>query len=177
MENINEKIKKLRELVERGIGGEAENAQRLLNAIIEKYGIKLSEIDEEEEKETRYSFYYKNRNEETLILQIIAVIKNTQKVKAFSKTNDRKHIIFELTQSQYICARELIDWHVKQMRKEFDEMKRLFSTSYICKHNLYPEIDKGDTPPDEDSLKVMAIASAMSEEKYHKQLGYNKMIK
>lgn len=175
MENINEKIKKLRELVERGIDGEAENAQRLLNAIIEKYGIKINEIDEEKEK--CYSFYHKNQNERTLILQIIAVIKNTQKVTSFSKNNDRRHIYFELTQSQYICACELIDWHVKQMRKEFDEMKRLFSTSYICKHNLYPEIDKGENPPDKDSQKVMAIADAMSEEKYHKQLGYNKMIK
>lgn len=173
MENINEKIKKLRELVERGIDGEAENAQRLLNAIIEKYKIDMDKIDEEK----YYSFYHKNPSERTLILQIIGVIKNTQKVESASQKNDSRHIFFKLTQAQYIDACEMIDWHVKQMRKEFDEMKRLFADSYISKHKLYPDIDKGDTPPNEDSQKIWAMANVMSDEKYHKQLGYNKMIK
>jgi len=173
MENINEKIKKLRELVERGIDGEAENAQRLLNAIIEKYKIDMDKIDEER----YYSFYHKNPSERTLILQIIGVIKNTKKVESASQKNDTRHILFKLTQAQYIDACEMIDWHVKQMRKEFDEMKRLFADSYISNHNLYPDIDKGDAPPSKDSLKIFAIASMMSKEKYNKQLGYNKMIK
>lgn len=172
MENITEKIKKLRELVERGIDGEADNAKNLLNAIIEKYGLKIDEIDEE----NYYSSYHKNKSKRTLILQIIAVIRNTQKVESFSKTNDRRHIFFKLTQSQYIDAQEMIDWHLNQMRKEFNEMKRLFAVSYISKHHLYPDIDKGDAPPSEDSDKIMAIADAMSNEKYYKQLGFNKMI-
>ena len=172
MENITEKIKKLRELVERGIDGEAENAQRLLNAIIEKYKIDMDKIDEER----YYSFYHKNSSEKTIIIQIIAVIKNIQKVEIGSQKNDSRHIYFKLTQSQYIDAREMIDWHVNQMRKEFNEMKRLFAESYISKHRLYPDIDKGDTPPSEDSEKIVAMARAMSNERYHKQLGFNKMI-
>ena len=41
MERITDKLKKLLALAERGCGGEAENARRLLEEHLRKYGIRL----------------------------------------------------------------------------------------------------------------------------------------
>ena len=41
------KIKKLQELALRGVGGEAQNAQRVLEALCEKYGLTLEDLDQD----------------------------------------------------------------------------------------------------------------------------------
>ena len=40
-------LKKIRALAERGVGGEAENAEKLLARMMKKYGISEAELDEE----------------------------------------------------------------------------------------------------------------------------------
>lgn len=46
MERITDKLKKLLALAERGCGGEAENARRLLEEHLRKYGMTLEDICE-----------------------------------------------------------------------------------------------------------------------------------
>ena len=58
MERITDKLKKLLALAERGCGGEAENARRLLEEHLRKYGMTLEDICEN--NISRRTFKYKN---------------------------------------------------------------------------------------------------------------------
>ena len=44
MERITDKLRKLLALAERGCGGEAENAKRLLEAQLRRYGMTLEDL-------------------------------------------------------------------------------------------------------------------------------------
>ena len=43
-------LKKIRALAERGVGGEADNAEEILRRLMEKYGVSEDELDEEERR-------------------------------------------------------------------------------------------------------------------------------
>lgn len=49
-------LKKIRALAERGVGGEADNAEEILRRLMEKYGVSEDELDEEERR--RHDFEY-----------------------------------------------------------------------------------------------------------------------
>lgn len=46
-EEILDRLRKMKQLADRGVGGERENAERLLSEIAEQYGINLADIEEE----------------------------------------------------------------------------------------------------------------------------------
>ena len=50
MSNKKEILLKLKRLAERGINGEKENAEKLLNKMMKKYEISEEELEQEEEK-------------------------------------------------------------------------------------------------------------------------------
>lgn len=64
MERITDKLKKLLALAERGCGGEAENARRLLEEHLRKYGMTLEDICEN--KTSRRTFKYRNKEDARL---------------------------------------------------------------------------------------------------------------
>ena len=68
-EKIIDKAKKLRELADRGVGGEQENARRMLETHKEKYNITDQEIDGH-----TYSsdFYFENMNPEDILNWILS---------------------------------------------------------------------------------------------------------
>lgn len=62
-------LKKIRALAERGVGGEAENAEEILRRLMEKYGVSEDELDEEERR--RHDFEYHGKEQETLLRQVV----------------------------------------------------------------------------------------------------------
>ena len=68
MERITDKLKKLLALAERGCGGEAENARRLLEEHLRKYGLTLEDLYEN--KTSRRIFKYRNKEERQIIVQV-----------------------------------------------------------------------------------------------------------
>lgn len=68
MERITDKLRKLLALAERGCGGEAENARRLLEAQLSKYGLTLEDLYEN--KTSRRIFKYRNKEERQIIVQV-----------------------------------------------------------------------------------------------------------
>ena len=53
-------LKKIRALAEHGVGGEAENAEKLLARMMKKYGISEAELDEE--TRVRHDFTYHGKS-------------------------------------------------------------------------------------------------------------------
>ena len=46
-EEILDRLRKMKQLADRGVGGERENAERLLAEIAAQYGINLADLEEE----------------------------------------------------------------------------------------------------------------------------------
>ena len=62
-------LKKIRALAERGVGGEADNAEEILRRLMEKYGVSEDELDEEERR--RHDFEYHGKEQEKLLRQVV----------------------------------------------------------------------------------------------------------
>ena len=56
-------LKKIRALAEHGVGGEAENAEKLLARMMKKYGISEAELDEDASKDGYLIIWYKPRSD------------------------------------------------------------------------------------------------------------------
>ena len=67
-EELLRRLERVKALAERGVGGEKENAEALLNRLMAKYGI--SEEDIEDTAERDYFIRYHNFWERKLIVQI-----------------------------------------------------------------------------------------------------------
>ena len=67
-EELLRRLERVKALAERGVGGEKENAEALLNRLMAKYGI--SEEDIEDTAERDYFIRYYNFWERKLIVQI-----------------------------------------------------------------------------------------------------------
>lgn len=67
-EELLQRLERVKALAERGVGGEKENAEALLNRLMAKYGI--SEEDIEDTAERDYFIRYHNFWERKLIVQI-----------------------------------------------------------------------------------------------------------
>lgn len=62
-------LKKVRALAEHGVGGEAENAEKLLARMMKKYGISEEELDEE--TRLRHDFTYHGGEEKKILRQVV----------------------------------------------------------------------------------------------------------
>lgn len=62
-------LKKIRALAERGVGGEADNAEEILRRLMEKYGVSEDELNEEERR--RHDFEYHGKEQEKLLRQVV----------------------------------------------------------------------------------------------------------
>lgn len=62
-------LKKVRALAEHGVGGETENAEKLLARMMKKYGISEEELDEE--TRVRHDFTYHGGEEKKILRQVV----------------------------------------------------------------------------------------------------------
>lgn len=134
-----ELLKKIQSLAERGIGGEKENANKLLNKLLDKYGVSIEELADE--KVECIEFKYKNHDEEILLKQIIFKVTNSCKTYIYRNTvtgrKARGIIGADVTQAQKIEIEFLFDWYKNQLKKEHE----IFLKAFIYKHEIYGVLD------------------------------------
>ena len=68
MSEQKERLKKLHALAMRGVGGEKEQAQKILEKLMQKYGISLNDLDEEQIRE--FDIVYHGEIARKLLLQV-----------------------------------------------------------------------------------------------------------
>lgn len=171
-ETIKEKIRKLHKLVEQGESGEAQAARLAIERIVANYGMSLEEILEDDQTE-EYMFECSNVREDNLLCQCAGYVLNTWKpcVMYSARKPQRKYV--KLTKLQYAELKSMYDWHRANMKREYDEMNKLFVSVYISKHNIYPDDQNGehvDKIDYETARKIVKMQGVMSDKSYHKQL-------
>jgi hypothetical protein len=169
-------LKKLKALAERGIGGEAENAQNLFDRLLKKYGLTVEDIEGES---TQFYAFKAGGVNAMLLMQIIKRVNYDlkiydippEKVKAL---NLGGNIATECTVAEYIEIEQMFKAYKNLYKKE----NAIFYSAFLTANDLLtiPPKKKARTTDDlspeelEKWKRTQAMASKIKTETIRKQL-------
>lgn len=161
--------KKLKALSERGVGGEKQNAEKMLLKFLDKHGISIEELEQNEK-----SFYQQKVGAKyTSFFGQIAVTISSE-IKVYGHKSDRTIAIVECTQIEFVEIVAKFEFYKKEYEKDLKEHIRLFYEAFIQTNRLYPDTpsEESDFTPEEIQRmkKVLHLSEGMDPKKYHKQL-------
>lgn len=156
-------LKKIRALAERGVGGEADNAEEILRRLMEKYGVSEDELDEEERR--RHDFEYHGKEQEKLLRQVVYKVTGGCAYNLVYRASGRKvktRLGADCTAAEKVEIEFLFDFYTRLWERERDA----FLSAFIQKHRIFTIRD--DIEPQEVSreelLKMQALMLGMSDE-------------
>ena len=127
-----EKLKKIKALAERGIGGEKEGAMQLYNKLLIKY--EISESDITDEKIERHWVRFKSDTDRRLIVQLF--YKVTGDRTYYEKVDKRKNVVgFDATEFEYQEFVFYYEFYKEHLKNELD----VFMSAFINVNKLYPD--------------------------------------
>lgn len=123
-------IIKLKALSERGVNGEKENATKLLEKLMKKYGISEEEIKSEEKKTVWITL--KNTAERRICAQILYAFFDDADL--WQRHGHRTKYWTELTTAQEIEFRYILSTYLSSFYEEQD----IFIHAFIQKNKIFP---------------------------------------
>lgn len=161
-----ERLKKIRELALRGVGGEREQAAALLEELTKKYGVSCEELDEEIVKEYRFKFC--GKIERRLLCQVAYKVRNEpggvyELRYTRSGRTCRNEVAINCTEAQKLEIDFLFDFY----KRLWEQDAELFFLAFIQNHRLFGELkegEEGDTMPREQLRKMYSMMQGMSNE-------------
>lgn len=166
MTNKKERLKKLYELAMRGVGGEKEQAQAILNKLLKKYAMTLDELDEEIIND--YELEYHGKEQGTLLMQ--TVYRVTDDKNSFyhlwythSGRKCKTRLGVRCTAAQKAEIEFLFDFYTRVWEKEREALLQAF----IQKHRIFGNLKDGEKPKEcslEELEKMYALMSGLSNE-------------
>ena len=156
-------LKKIRALAERGVGGEADNAEEILRRLIEKYGVSEDELYEVERR--RHDFEYHGKEQETLLRQVVYKVTGGYAYNLVYRASGRRvktRLGADCTAAEKVEIEFLFDFYTRLWERE----RAAFISAFIQKHRIFAIRD--DIEPQEVSreelLKMQALMLGMSDE-------------
>lgn len=163
--NKQELLKKLKALAEHGVGGEKENAQKLLEKFMRKYNISEDDIDDD--RIIKYSKKVKNDYEKQLLVQTVYKVTNgdAYSFRYIATGRKIKNLVgYECTAAQNIEIEFLFDFYKRLFYKEID----LLLNAFIQKHDIFGTPPEDSSSPDEMDLerisRLIQMMSVLSDE-------------
>lgn len=160
-EKTMQRIKKLKALAERGVGGEKETAAKMLQRLLEKNGI--STLEELEKDEAEYFlFSYKGKHEIKLLKQCVyKVLGYSDHTKYYRTSGKRQKIGVYCTKAQRIE----IELEFEFYRNVFYEELTSFMNAFIQAQGIFPaDAPKGNKELcdlSEDEFRQLQIAQGI----------------
>lgn len=166
MTDQKERLKKLYALAMRGVGGEKEQAQVILEKLLKKYAVSLDELDEDIINE--YRLEYHGKEQESLLRQ--TVYKVTDNKEAFyglrytaSGCKCKTQLGVKCTAAQKAEIEFLFDFYTRVWEKEREALLQAF----IQKHRIFGNLkdgEKGKELSTEELEKMYALMHGLSDE-------------
>lgn len=134
MDNLNPDLRKvkelalkLKEMADRGTEHERVVAEKKLTSLLNKYGLKLKDIQENKTKLRTFTF--KHEDEAMVVAHVIwSVVPNLN----VERTGRQKKALCKLNTEQYIEVKEKLKFYLL----DYANQKKSFTIAYICKNNL-----------------------------------------
>ena len=168
MEKYIELAKKLKELADKGTGGERVNAQHKLHVLMERHGFTIDDIEGEQIDLRRFAV---PKSSQRLFSQVACTVLG-EDFELFGVKGKSDVVVIKTTVSLAIELESKFEFYHKYW---LDEMEDFFS-AFISLNNLYP---KGGTPRDWMSLsreerakyeKAQKLAKHIEERRFLKQI-------
>lgn len=156
-----ERIKKLQALAERGIGGEKITAEKKLNELLAKCGIRS--LQELETDETRYYlFSYNGKHKAKLLRQCMYKVIGAAQIPTFYRSRGtRQKIGIYCTAAQKIEIELEYEFYSNIFDAEIED----FMSAFITKQGIYP-IDAPHSKICEDDLTPEELEKLVKKEAY-----------
>lgn len=169
MSEIHEKMRKLLALAERGVGGEKETAQRMLEKMMKKYNVSFEDL--EVETVATYWWNYDNKFEKQILFQTYGKVADKDTIKYYK--GDRK-CGFELSSSQYIE----MDMHYTILRRDLKKHIERAVTAFIHANELFsstPSKSHEYTDKELDEIwEMLSMANIITPSEINKRLNHKK---
>lgn len=130
METIIDKLKKLAALAQRGEYGEADNARRLLEKQLQKYGLTMDDLENADRKER--VFDYKTKYEFNLYLAVFvhALGSKSYALKNGKYNDNTKHFWLQLTDLEFADVCDQLDFTANNSRKSANRLWIILSARF-----------------------------------------------
>lgn len=164
-----DKAKKILALAEKGIPGEKDNAQRLLDELFAKYSLTMADL--EDNPRTPHKFFGTKRKDELTIAIMCAVTK--QSTIMLHKTKRGEHYLaIDCTDAEAAQIQFQIDFYWKALQKEY----KAFFHAFCARNKLYnpteSDPDRTYTQAELDYFrKVRQYMSTIKNDTHHTPLG------
>lgn len=124
-------------LADGGVGGEKDNAQRMLDSLLKKHGLTLSDISDEVVE--TYWFKYKGKLERRLLGQIISTVANG--AERWTCRAKRETLGVDTTKHQMLEIGLMFGIYKKALN---DDIEILFS-AFVHTNKLFPPSDEKES--------------------------------
>jgi len=161
MSKIIELGKKIKALADKGVGGEKQNAEKILSDFLRKHNIKIEDIEGEEM--TDYFFLLNNESSKKLFSQIAKNIRYDMKCYGeFTKKSIREYSLkgnymATCTVSEFIELKSKINFYSNLYNQELD----IFFTAFVTANDLLIN-------PPADKKRDISDLSQKELEEYHR---------
>lgn len=164
---LEERLKKLLNLSEKGIDGEKEAATKILNNLMKKYNITEAQL--KSKSVDWYKFRVHNDWELKLLFQTVYMVLGYGNDYRYIKKSKITYL-FELTLEESIEVEYIYSIYKQDLKKEFD----LFYQAFISKNNIFPANApkaSDDEPIDyKRAMKIQSFMSGIENSNIHKAL-------
>ena len=140
-EKVLAKLRKLYALATQGVAGERENAERLLHELLDRYGLTLNDVDENQKQQYEFDVLKKYH---TLICNLFVNYfggneRFNTDLHIYNYTFNKNKIAVKIdcTPWEFVEFKELVDFHIKNCAREWRKIRKNFLSAYIAKHDIY----------------------------------------
>lgn len=142
---LKERLLKLYALAQRGVGGEKENAEKILNRLLLENGMSIEDLERSENTKRERDFVCKDDAHYTVLIHIIGKVINQTHIVGYKSRRTKKYYV-ELTDREYITVSMLWDIYgkaflrqKKELKKKHREEAKNLTIAFVLRYNLLPE--------------------------------------
>lgn len=163
-ESIKERMRKIKRLMDSTTGGEREAAAARLKALLQKYGITLDSLADEE----KHWYEFRVMGEAKKILAQCYCYLMNETSMPFGGVKSQSLIYLKLTPYVYAELRSLYEWHWEHYQQERKKILADLMVAYVSKHSLCSQKGRSEeTEPmsKEEYMRLIALMQMLSDEK------------
>lgn len=162
-ESVLDKLRKILKHIQEGQSGEKIAAAKLLKQLLEKYKLKIEDIQVIKRK--KRIMLYKNKAEKRLLVGCMDKVLLGADIYA---QKDRQCLYANMSEWEYLQVRELFEFHKDNFYNEFEKLM----LAYVHKHKLFhPRESSGEsTMTQEEINEIIAMMSGLSDKSLTKRI-------
>lgn len=172
MTDQKERLKKLYALAMRGVGGEKETAQAILDKLLKKYAMTIDDLDEEVIQE--YELEYHGKEQDRILMQTVYKVTDEKDTfnhlqYTYSGRACRTRLRVRCTAAQKAEIEFLFSFYVRLWEKE----KEALLQAFFQKHRIFGNLKEGESGEElsgEELEKMYALMHGLSDEQPLKQI-------